>query len=94
MGEEVEGTGWPFVARTTAMGRVRKVTGEDVLSEDEFAAWWSESEHLQGSVFIDVLRRHLARQLQVVNFRQLGRRQPLGGCGARGRDLVLLDGTR
>ena len=52
------------------MGRVRKVTGEDVMSEDEFAAWWSEH-HLQGEAFVDVLRRHLAVQLPLKNFRQL-----------------------
>ncbi|CAJ1343309.1 unnamed protein product [Effrenium voratum] len=53
------------------MGRVRKVSGEHVMSETEFVAWWSESEHLQGEVFIDLLRRHLARQLKVENFRRL-----------------------
>ena len=52
------------------MGRVRKVTGEDVMSEDEFAAWWSEH-HLQGEAFVDVLRRYLATKLQLKNFRQL-----------------------
>ena len=51
------------------MGCVRKVTGEDVMTEDEFAAWWSE--HLQGGVFIDVLRLHLATKLRLKNFRQL-----------------------
>ena len=54
------------------MGRVRKVTGQDVMGEAEFAEWWSRwgAGHL-GEVFIDVLRRHLAGQLQVKNFRQL-----------------------
>ena len=52
------------------MGRVHKVTGEEVMSEDEFAAWWSEH-HLHGEAFVDVLRRHLATKLQLKNFRQL-----------------------
>ena len=41
------------------------------MSEAEFAAWWNESKHLQDDVFIDVLRRNLATQLQVDNFRRL-----------------------
>ena len=40
------------------------------MTEDEFAAWWSEH-RTQGDVFIDVLRRHLAAQLQLNNSRQL-----------------------
>ena len=53
------------------MGRVRKISGEDVMTEDEFAAWWNQSEHLHGNVFIDVLRRHLAIKLQVKHYRRL-----------------------
>ncbi|CAJ1385092.1 unnamed protein product [Effrenium voratum] len=53
------------------MGRVCKVSGEHVMSEAEFAAWWNESKHLQDDVFIDVLRRKLATQLQVEYFRRL-----------------------
>ena len=52
------------------MGRVHKVTGEDVMREDDFAAWWEEH-HQEGGIFINELRRHLARLLQVKNFRQL-----------------------
>ena len=51
------------------MGRVHKVTWEEVMSEDEFAAWWSEH-HLHGEAFVDVLRRHLATKLQLKNFRR------------------------
>ena len=59
-----------FHCTLAVMGRVRKVTGEDVMTEDEFAAWWEEH-HLEGDIFIDALRRDLARRLQVKNFRQL-----------------------
>ena len=52
------------------MGRVRKVTGEDVMNEDQFAEWWREH-HLRGEAFVDELRRRLAKQLQMKNFRQL-----------------------
>ena len=50
------------------MGRVRKVSGEDVVTEDEFAAWWSEQH--EGD-FHHVFRRYLAARLQLKNFRQL-----------------------
>lgn len=57
-----------ILCNSIAMGRIRSVSGEDVMTEAEFAAWWQEH---QGGRFLDVLRRHVARQLQVQNFRQL-----------------------
>ncbi|CAJ1455645.1 unnamed protein product [Effrenium voratum] len=48
------------------MGRIRKINGEDVMTEDEFAAWWQGH---QGD--FEELRRRLATKLQVKNFRQL-----------------------
>ena len=53
-----------------SMGRVRKVSGEEVMTEDEFAALWAEH-HAEGGVFIDALRPFLARRLGVKNFRRL-----------------------
>ncbi|CAJ1440606.1 unnamed protein product [Effrenium voratum] len=52
------------------MGRVRKVNGEDVMTENDFAAWWAEH-HVEGGIFIDVLRCELAGRLRLKNFRQL-----------------------
>ncbi|CAJ1359233.1 unnamed protein product [Effrenium voratum] len=47
-----------------------EVSGEDAMTEDEFAAWWGQH-HQQGGSFIDALRRTLAIRLRVKNFRQL-----------------------
>ena len=52
------------------MGRVRTVTGEEVMSDKEFAVWWKEHHRLGGS-FCDALRRHVAGQMQIRNFRRL-----------------------
>ena len=43
------------------------------MTEEEFAEWWEQCEELQegGASFFDVLRRDLARRLQIRNFRQL-----------------------
>ena len=54
----------------TAMGRVRKVTGEEALTEEEFAAWWKQH-HLQRDSFVNALRRRVARQMKIGNFRLL-----------------------
>ena len=51
-----------------AMGRVRKVNGEELMTEDEFAAW-RNAPHL--GAFNEVLRHHLAEKLRVKNFRTL-----------------------
>ena len=41
------------------MARVRRVTGEYAMSEDEFTEWWAEY-HPQGETFSDSLRSELA----------------------------------
>ncbi|CAJ1424721.1 unnamed protein product [Effrenium voratum] len=55
------------------MGCVRRVTGEEVMTREEFAKWWNEQHELRdGNMpFVDALRRHLAVQLQIPNFRRL-----------------------
>ncbi|CAJ1396272.1 unnamed protein product [Effrenium voratum] len=54
------------------MGCVRRVTGEALMNEEEFATWEKQSELREvGKPFIDVLRRELASQLRVRNFRRL-----------------------
>ena len=46
------------------MGRVRKVNGDQVMSEEEFAGWQDQCD-------FQMLRRHLAKRLLVTNFRRL-----------------------
>ncbi|CAJ1449818.1 unnamed protein product [Effrenium voratum] len=59
----------------TFMGCVRHgVTGEEVMSKADFAAWWDEVCELRDSgvaCFLDAVRRELARRLRFRNFRQL-----------------------
>ncbi|CAJ1396269.1 unnamed protein product [Effrenium voratum] len=55
---------------TPAMGCVRRVTGEAVMSEADFETWWQTSRD-PAAPFVDVLRQHLAKRLQVRNFRRL-----------------------
>ncbi|CAJ1396282.1 unnamed protein product [Effrenium voratum] len=54
------------------MGVVRKVSGEAILTEKEFAALRADCEGDGHSCFVDLLRREVARRLQVRNFRQIG----------------------
>ncbi|CAJ1449826.1 unnamed protein product [Effrenium voratum] len=55
------------------MACVRRMTGEEVLSEADFAVWWDESCERRegGALFVDELRREVARRMQLRNFRQL-----------------------
>ena len=48
---------------TPAMGCVRRVTGEAVMSEADFETWWQTSRD-PAAPFVDVLRQHLAKRLQ------------------------------
>ena len=55
------------------MACVRLASGQDVMTEADFAEWWRENFDLrdQQACFLHVLRHHVARLLQLRNFRRL-----------------------
>ncbi|CAJ1396273.1 unnamed protein product [Effrenium voratum] len=55
------------------MGCVRQVSGEDVISEQEFRAWWEEQrkQREDGVCFFHVLRQEVAKRMRVPHVRRL-----------------------